>query len=591
MIGRHRDLLVAALAILAVVVNALWLVPMRDDLGDARLALGLLVAVAFATAGAVAMRIRPGNPTGAAMLVVALLVNLGEANFEADLPWRFTVGMVLEDTAPPLLACLALSFPTGRVRGWWAWLLCLTLVGLMAFIVVARALWVPPAPFCWTCPPAGNVLFTGPAPFDVLVTLDHLRVPFAVLVSLALATLLVRWVRATRPARRVLGPVLLTTVLLTAKVSIDQLVLVENVRFDAFVDQRHSLVYPNQLLTALIPLAFLVAVVRSEFGRSPLARLLADVVDEDAPVRVDRALAAALGDRSLCVGYRAAGAEGFVDIDGDPVELPGPGAARTATFVRDANDVVIVHDAALSVDPRQLEGAVAAAAMALRRERLLAALQLRLRQLTDSRARLLRAGEDQRRRIQVALDGAVEVRLAELWDIVEELRRRLTDARARQALDAVSADIERAREDLRALVRGLRPPVLVAEGLDAALSALAQDAAVPVSVVRAPRDRLPGEIEAAVWFLCSETIVNVAKYARATRAEVDVRIEDGTLRVEVADDGAGGAAEAHGSGLRGLRERVETLGGAFTVISPLGKGTTVRADLPLATAGSARAGS
>lgn len=557
---------------------------MRDDMGDTTAALALLAAGAFAAAGAVAMRVRPGNPTGAWMLALAWVVSLGEGAWEAELPWRFTIGMTVEGTVTALVAFLALAFPDGRLRGPWVRSLCLALAAVSASLVLARALWMPPTALCLSCPPAGNVLYAGTAPVDLGLVLDRLAIGFAVLVALVMVTLLARWLRASRPARRVLGPVLLTTVLLTAKVTFDLLVLGPELVGESVSEVRSSIVHPNQLLTALIPLTFLLAVVRSEFGRSPLARLLVDVVGDRAPVRVDRALAAALGDPSLRVGYRAAGEAAFVDLDGRPLPLPDPASGRRATLVGEPRDplTVIVHDAALIDDERQLQAAAAAAGMTLRRERLRTELRLRLQQLSASRERLVHAVDDQRLRMEDELERGVEHRLAELAEGLDRLRRCVDDPPALAALDDVTAELQRTRGDLRAFVRDVRPAVIASDGVAAALDELARSARLQVAISCPIERRLPAAVESAIWFVCSESIVNVTKYARASRAQVHVQLSGAAVTVRVVDDGVGGAHEGGGSGLRGLRERVEALGGTFAVASPRGGGTTVLAELPLA---------
>ena len=570
------------LAVLAIVANVLWLVPLRADTGGLLVVLGLLGAVAFAAAGAVAMHLRPDSPIGAAMIALAFVLNLGEAAAETMLPWRYTIGKPWEGIPTALLAILALCFPGGRPRGRAAWLLCVGLGGFIVSFFVIALLWFLPKTFCWNCPPAGNLLFQGNAPFDIYSVTPLLVRVYQVLLVLTMVTLLARWLRASRPSRRVLSPILLTTVLLAAKRMWDFLVLAGAVWHEGFADFRLVIIYPDQVLNALIPLMFLVAVGRSEFGRSPLARLLTDVVDERTSTRVDKALQAALGDPSLRVGYRT-GAGTFVDPDGQPLELPDEGAASRATFVPDPGGAfaVIVHDAALDYDDRQLQAATAAAGMMLRRERLQAQLHVRLQQLSNSRARLIHAVDDQRLRIESALERGVEDRLNELSSVLHDLRGHVNDTSALEALEDVAAEVGRARSDLRSFVRDVRPAVIAADGLKAALHDVARSAPVPVTVRRAPDHSVAPAVEAAIWFVCAESLVNVAKHAHATHASVDVYVDGDTAHVSVTDDGVGGAAEGRGTGLRGLRERLDQMGGTLSLTSEPGHGTAVRADVPL----------
>ena len=150
-------------------------------------------------------------------------------------------------------------------------------------------------------------------------------------------------------------------------------------------------------------------------------------------------------------------------------------------------------------------------------------------------------------------------------------------------LAEVAVGLAAARAELREFARGVHPAALVEGGLAAAVTELAQRSPVPIQVT-APSGRLPGAVEAAAYFVCSEALANIAKYARASRASVRLETGDGVLTVEVADDGAGGADPAGGSGLRGLADRVEALGGRIRVDSPPGRGTRLTAELPLAEA-------
>ena len=160
--------------------------------------------------------------------------------------------------------------------------------------------------------------------------------------------------------------------------------------------------------------------------------------------------------------------------------------------------------------------------------------------------------------------------------------RRVTDDPALRAmLDGAGDELGRALEELRELARGLHPAVLSDHGLRAAIEAIADIAPLPVAIDVPLEARLPKTVEAAAYFVVCEALTNVAKYAQASEARVRVGRIDGIAQVEVVDDGVGGADERGGSGLRGLADRVEALGGRLVVSSPAGEGTTVRAQLPV----------
>ena len=161
------------------------------------------------------------------------------------------------------------------------------------------------------------------------------------------------------------------------------------------------------------------------------------------------------------------------------------------------------------------------------------------------------------------------------------LRSRLDgDPEAARELEAARSELDQALEELRELARGIHPSVLSDRGLDAALEGLAHRAPLPVELEATPGERLPDRVESAAYFVVAEALTNVAKYAQATHASVNVTRDDGQVLVEVSDDGVGGADPATGSGLRGLLDRVSALGGRLEVDSRPGRGTTVRAAIP-----------
>jgi signal transduction histidine kinase len=149
-----------------------------------------------------------------------------------------------------------------------------------------------------------------------------------------------------------------------------------------------------------------------------------------------------------------------------------------------------------------------------------------------------------------------------------------------ELLDEAATELGAATDELRELARGIHPAVLADRGLAPAIGTLAGRSTVPVEVTAVPEDRLPQSIEAAAYFVVAEALTNVARYAQATHASVSVARVNGSVTVEVSDDGVGGADPATGSGLRGLADRVAALDGRLEVSSPAGAGTTVRAVLP-----------
>jgi PAS domain S-box-containing protein len=210
-------------------------------------------------------------------------------------------------------------------------------------------------------------------------------------------------------------------------------------------------------------------------------------------------------------------------------------------------------------------------------------LHARLADLAASRARIVTAGDVERRRLERNLHDGAQQRLVTLALSLQVARAKLDSdpAAARATLTGAAEELTLALDELRELARGLHPAVLSDRGLRAAVEMLAGRAPVPVEIAALPEGRLPEPVEAAAYYLIAEALTNVAKYARATVVHVRVARSGSGVLVEVSDDGAGGADPDSGSGLRGLADRVEALGGSLAVESPAGAGTTLRADIPV----------
>jgi PAS domain S-box-containing protein len=203
-------------------------------------------------------------------------------------------------------------------------------------------------------------------------------------------------------------------------------------------------------------------------------------------------------------------------------------------------------------------------------------------ELAASRVRIVEASDAERRRLERNLhDGAQQRLVATSLTVRLAARRVKDDPTLRAMLDGAGDELTRALEELRELARGLHPAVLTDHGLRAAIEAVADLAPLPVAVDVPLDERLPETVEAAAYFVVCEALTNVAKYAHASQARVHVGRSDGAAQVEIVDDGVGGADKHSGSGLRGLADRVEALGGRLVVDSPAGEGTAVRALLPV----------
>ena len=248
----------------------------------------------------------------------------------------------------------------------------------------------------------------------------------------------------------------------------------------------------------------------------------------------------------------------------------------------------LVHDPALLDDPELVKAVGAAATLALENSRLQAELRAQLAEVRASRARIVEAGDKERRRLERDLHDGAQQHLLGIRLALQLARGQLADGGA--ALDELLAEADTeavdALAELRALARGIHPAILTEEGLPAALAALTRRTPVPVELT-VDTDRLPAPVEATAYFVTAEALANIAKHAHATQATVDIARANGRLTVEIADDGVGGA-DTDAPGLRGLRDRVEALDGHLRIDSPPGHGTHLTATIPCALAADPR---
>ena len=192
----------------------------------------------------------------------------------------------------------------------------------------------------------------------------------------------------------------------------------------------------------------------------------------------------------------------------------------------------------------------------------------------------MRAEDDERRRLERDLHDGAQQRLLGIGMALRLLRTRVDgNAEAAALVDEAEAEAQSALRELRELARGIHPAILTDQGLDAAVRTLAERAPIPIEV-SAPPERFPPHVETAVYFVVAEALANVAKHARARKGKVTIVRGAGCVKVEVEDDGVGGARLDGGSGLRGLVDRVGALGGRLLVDDRPGAGTCLRAEIP-----------
>jgi len=336
---------------------------------------------------------------------------------------------------------------------------------------------------------------------------------------------------------------------------------------------------------AFAPVVFLTGLFQARLARSALGDLVVELRGDLAPADLRDALARALRDPSLDLAYWLPEFATYADVQGRPLDIDDLGLGRATTLIDRTGEHVaaLLHDPSLLDEPELLSAATAAAGIAVENGRLQAELRARLEELRGSRARVIDAGQKERQRLERNLHDGAQQRLIALSLELSLLEQRFeSDREATTRLDQARREIALSLEELRDVARGIHPAVLSGHGLEVALESIAASAPVPVRLTVELEGRLQERLEVAAYYVVSESLANIGKHAQATSATVDVARANGDVVVEIVDNGIGGASTEGGSGLRGLADRVEALGGRLRVWTPRGGGTRVRAEIPCA---------
>jgi signal transduction histidine kinase len=547
----------------------------------------------FAVVGFTVWWRRPQNVAGPLMIVIA--VALMSPIFEwLPVPPLVTFGQATWGAPSALIGALLLLYPTGRVgsRPEIAWLL-----GALGFLVVGifHALVTPIGK--WNCLECHSWIVLN---YDDTLSNDVwlIKTQLLALLGIALVALLVRrWLRASGPTRRVMAPlwisglafvavVLFTTVLdasgLNVFSSVPNVIGYLRLRIPAAV----WTVFPYVATAALflIPLALGWGQVRLRWGQVAVSSLAIELSRGDRRPLVD-SLRRALGDPSLALALWSRPARAYVTPDGLPMRVAeDPGHDVTHLNAEDGPLAAIIHDPALSQERRLIDGVAAVAQLAIENERLHAEVKAQLEEVRASRQRIVRAADEERRRVERNIHDGAQQRLVSLSMALRLAQAQAADASPEVAatLADAEAELKHAIGELRELARGIHPAILTEAGLGAALESLAERAPLPVAVDTRLNGRLPPVVEATAYFLVAEALTNVVKHAGATAATVRATVSDGTLRVRIKDNGRGGVDLDRGSGVRGLIDRVAALGGVLRISDDPHGGTALEADIPCA---------
>ncbi len=525
------------------------------------------VGLSFVTAGLVAWDRRPGNVMGPLMVLAGFLWNAGRLQGPAPFP-MVAVAFVATSVGLALVIYMLLAIPSGRLGS-----RVDRAIVLFAFLAGIRDI-----PSVSGDNPLRGVLETAPWP-----TLSaSLEVVADFTVAAAIASVVVRWWRSSPAGRRPLAPVYLAALVVGLRAILEEVVVAVGL-----VKDGSDLLRLAELASfALIPLSVLMGLLAARLARTAVADLVIELGKTPEPARLRAALAQALGDPELELLRWSPERAAYVDDSGQAVDPSDRAGSRAVTLLERAGIplAAIVHDPALLDDPGLMPSVATAMRLEVENERLQAEVTRQLAEVRISRARIVEAGDAERKHVERNLHDGAQQRLLSLSLALRLLRSRLgpdADPAVLADVDAVSKELREAISELRELARGIHPTVLVQAGLREALLTLAERSPVPVVVEAAPAERFEPTVEATAYFIAAEGLANVARYANADRAAITAAICGDRLTIEIRDDGIGGADPSRGSGLRGLCDRVEAVGGRFEIDSPVNGGTRLRADIPL----------
>jgi signal transduction histidine kinase len=527
------------------------------------------VAVPYVTAGVIAWWRRPASRLGPLMVAGGLASAFSGWQL-AGSAGAYTFGAAFDIVPAALFIHVCLAFPDGRLRS--------KFEGALVAVAYASAVGLQLVKLALGGVDPANLVDVWRQPDLVAMVEDVQLLALTVCCVLALAVLMRRRRRLGRPRRRAIAFVIDSFAL--ALVMIAALFVIAAFDWPGFLEVQRVTLF----VVGLSPLAFLLGLLDARLARSAVGELLVALRTEPAPPELRDALAHTLRDPSLTLAYWLPDFKSYVDVNGRPVTLPDDGR-RTATLIdRNGEHVAaLVHDPALDDEHQLLEAVGAAAGMSLENARLQAELRARVDELRGSRARVIDAGQKERQLLERDLHDGAQQRLIALSLRLSLLKKSLPDEpEVRHELDAARSEIALSLEELRDVARGIHPAVLSGHGLAVAVESLSAHAPLRVRLEMCVEDRLPERVEVAAYYVISESLANVAKHAHASEARVSLERRDDYLVVEIVDDGDGGADTERGSGLRGLADRVEALGGRLRVWTPLGGGTRVQAEIPCA---------
>lgn len=527
-----------------------------------------VMSLAYGGAGLLAWSRRPSNRVGAVLVLTAWFWLLaGLAN--TGLTPLVAVGFACSTLVFAGLVHLLLVYPTGRTTTSWA-------RATIALAYVTCTIFEVPLYFF---DPDGTTPLQIVDRPDLDQLLARLQLVLILVALAATVVLVVRRYRAGSPAtRRALGPVAGVVLASIALALLGPNVFVPLFGWDPLV-----LFAAQVAALAVVPVAFVLGMLLGGFARTgEVVELGAWFGLDRDPTELSAMLAGTLGDPTARVAFWMAEAGRFVEPDSTVVDLGAPGPGRSVELIRIGGRPVgaIVYDATLVADPELVRTAGRVLAVAVDRQRLVIELTASRDALRDSRARIVHEGDQARRRFARDLHDGLQTRLVLLAIQAQRLATRLPGENRPEAQE-LRAGLDEAIGELRGLVHSVMPPLLVERGLRAAVQDFVDRMPIPTDLEAGVELRpLPPTVESAAFYVVAEGLTNGVKHSRADRMLVRLDVVDEQLRIEIADNGVGGARTGTGSGLVSLGDRIDALGGRLTVHSPPGGGTTMHALVP-----------
>jgi signal transduction histidine kinase len=579
--------LIAVLSLASVLVVVVALAPSNFAAAPVPIRVAsLTIGVLFIVAGLLGVAQRPQSPVGALLVVVGFLYLLGRLQ-GADPPWVGLAANLANSVWQGIIFYVTFTFPWGRLR---SPVDALLVVGGFGFTVINNLFVLV------TSPTRGAPGLNPDNPWFVALpqgTVDVIRVLLLytgyVLIFGGAAWLARRWLASSGPLRRVLTPVYvsalatsLTAVLLRATVGI----------VSPSTDATQVISVALLFAYGLLPIGFLVGLLRAHTARAAVADLVVELGDLPSPERLRNALADALHDPSLEVITWSGERNAFVDTDGRIAEVPTGDAERAVTVLRGRGEpsAILVHDPAVLEDAGLVAAVGTAVRLTLDIEELETQVGRQIDEVRASRARVAAAADGARQKIERDIHDGTQQRLLGVAIGLQGVRRQLDgDSSAASELDAIREQLNAALVELRELAQGVHPAVLTQHGLAAALRALAGRSSIPVELdIEDAVARHPAGVEAALYFIASSALSNALSHSGASRVAIRLETVEHGLRIGIVDDGVGGAREGHGTGLTGMRDRAETAGGELVIDSPRGGPTEISAVLPIGGLGGTR---